>query len=258
MPPVDGLQRHLPEPTTITALFGVARFGRRQVSVIRHQRSPTKCSHPDRRDGTSCRHPPAPGFPIATSEFCPAASTDRHPGGRDIDISSSTSTIRRGARLGTVDADVLQQWDAFGIHSTALPHHPRRMGGRRRCPARRPDLSTSSVPGAAGLAPHIRLCLAVRKPDIVQTPTPLGDIRLPSTFIPVGTSHPRRVLQPLQRREAGYSVGGCRLLEGNAPSGEVLCVLPLGTSVSAEERPPSAWSPSQLTASCLAQRRCWS
>ena len=111
-------------------------------------------------------------------------------GYQQFDIQDSS-----GARSGTVDADVFDQWDAFGIRSTAPPDHQRRRGRRRVPPVgsifnfvgSRAGIGSvhSTVPSPSGNLTSFTL--PGRRwghPDAV-------DVR------PRGTSHPGVVLQPV-------------------------------------------------------------
>ena len=168
--------------------------GGAEVSVIRVNRGEVTTSALTLIDATA---PPAVTLSgagdfhfIATSEFLPSGVNGLPPreveiqGYQQFDVYDSA-----GARLGTVDADVFRQWDAFGIHSTALLITRVAQGGDGVPPAGSIFNFVSS--GASGFgAAHSTVPWLSGNLTSFKLLTPLGDIRLPSTFIPVAHRTP--------------------------------------------------------------------
>ena len=98
-----------------------------------------------------------------------------------------------GVRIGTVDADVFTQWDGFGIHSEALLITNVSQGGSDVPPAGSIfnfvgdsgfGAAHSTVPGPSGNLTSFKLV------------TPVGDIPLPSTYIPATSRTPVSFYSP--------------------------------------------------------------
>lgn len=112
-------------------------------------------------------------------------------GYQQFDIQDSS-----GARIGTVDADVFDQWDAFGIRSTALLITNVAEGGDGVPPVgsifnfvgSRAGIGSvhSTVPSPSGNLTSFTLL------------TPLGDIPMPSTFVPVAHRTPVSFYSPFR------------------------------------------------------------
>jgi hypothetical protein len=113
-------------------------------------------------------------------------------GYQQFDVLDST-----GVRIGTVDADVFIQWDAFNIRSKALLITRVTEGGSDVPPAgsifnfvRSGDngfgTTHSTVPWASGNQTSVRLR------------TPVGDVGLPSTFVPAPSRTPVSFYSPFR------------------------------------------------------------
>ena len=102
-----------------------------------------------------------------------------------------------GARIGTIDADVFTQWDAFGVHSTALLITAVRQGGSNVPPAGSIFNFVNSGNSGFGAA-HSTVPQPSGNVTSFKIVTPLGDIPLPSTYIPATNSTPVSFYRPLR------------------------------------------------------------
>ncbi|MBU3749575.1 MAG: hypothetical protein FGM52_03855 [Mycobacterium sp.] len=100
-----------------------------------------------------------------------------------------------GSRLGTVDAAVFTQWDAFGIRSTALLVTGVAQGGPGLPP---PGSIFNSVrSGTKGFgAAHATVAFPSGNLTSVKLLTPLGDIALPPKFVPAKSRVPVSFYDP--------------------------------------------------------------
>lgn len=100
-----------------------------------------------------------------------------------------------GARIGTVDADVFSQWDAFGIRSKALMITNVTDGGSDVPPAGSVFNFVTSGDSGFGAA-HSTVPWPSGNLTSYKLVTPRGDIPLPSTLIPVTTRTPVSFFTP--------------------------------------------------------------
>jgi hypothetical protein len=129
---------------------------------------------------------------VPASEFLPSGVNGLPPrevqiqGYQQFDVFDPT-----GARLGTVDADVFRQWDGFGIDSTALLITQVADGGDDVPPAGSIFNFVGSGSGSSGFGSvHSTVPWPSGNLTSFELRTPLGDIRLPSTMVPVTTRIP--------------------------------------------------------------------
>lgn len=176
--------------------------GGTEVSVIRVNRGKVTTSALTLIDATA---PPVATLSgagdlhfIAASELLPSGVNGLPPreiqiqGYQQFDVYDSA-----GTRLGTVDADVFRQSDAFGVHSTALLITRVAQGGDDVPPAGSIFNFVSS--GASGYgAAHSTVPRPSGNLTSFKLLTPLGDIRLPSTFIPVENRTPVVFYSPFE------------------------------------------------------------
>lgn len=170
------------------------------VSVIRSNRGSVTASALTLIDATS---PPVTALSgaggvrfVPVSDFRPTGVNGLPPreveiqGDQQFDVYDSA-----GARIGTVDADVFNQWDAFGVHSTALLITRVAQGGEDVPPAGSIFNFIRTGRGGFGSA-HSSVPRQSGNLTSFTLVTPLGDVPLPSTFVPVGRRPPVMFYSP--------------------------------------------------------------
>jgi hypothetical protein len=176
--------------------------GGTDISVIRVNRDKVSASALALIDATA---PPATrlagagGFEfVPASEFLPTGINGLPP--REVEIQGYQQFDvydAAGARIGRVDADVFTQWDPFGIHSTAILVTDVSQGGDDVPPAG--SIFNFVSFGASGLgAAHSTVPEPSGNLTSVKLLTPVGDIRLPSTFIPAPRRTPVAFYSPFR------------------------------------------------------------
>lgn len=164
------------------------------VSVIRSDRGTVTASALTLIDATSRPDMPLSGVGgvrfVPVSELKPTGVNGLPPreveiqGDQQFDVYGSA-----GARIGTVDADVFTQWDAFGVHSTALLITRVAQGGDDVPPAGSIFNFVRSDRGGFGSA-HSTVPRQSGNLTSFTLVTPWGDVPMPATFVPVGRRTP--------------------------------------------------------------------
>lgn len=143
--------------------------------------------------------PPAGGVHfVPVSELRPSGINGLPP--REVEIQGYQQfdvQDAEGNTIGTVDADVFEQWDAFGIRSTALLITNVTAGGDDVPPAG--SIFNFVGSGARGFGSvHSTVPSASGNLTSFTLVTPWGDIRFPSTFVSVAHRSPVSFYSPFR------------------------------------------------------------
>lgn len=102
-----------------------------------------------------------------------------------------------GTRIGSVDANVSSQWDAFGIYSRGLMVAGVIDGNLDEVPPVGSVFNVVSSGGSGFASAHSVLPLPSGDVTLFKLVTPLGDIEFPSTTVPVAERTEVRFYRPL-------------------------------------------------------------